>query len=246
MQATEQWVGYQAVSNDGKQLGEIRGILNDDETGKPEWALVSVGFLGSEKPVPLAGASQQDDHVVVNVSKDQVKSAPTVGDTRHLTPEEEETLFKHYGVPYGGDTVTSEGGPAQMAEGGKTYGERMPLHEEELVAKKQTVQRGEAKVGKQVVTEQKQIDVPVTREEPYIERQPVSKRPAESEIGQGEIKVPVMAEQAAADKRSVVKEEVKVGKRPVQETQEISETARREEPAIEGQTITEPTDPSAS
>ena len=248
MKAAEQWIGYHAVTNDGKELGEIRGVLNDDETGKPEWALVSVGFLGGEKPVPLAGAQQQDDQVRVNVSKDQVKSAPSVGDTNHLTPEEEETLFNHYGVPYGGDTVTSMGGPNQNTQGqqGQGYGERMPLHEEELVAKKQTVQRGEARVGKQVVTEQKQVEVPVTHEEPYIERQPVAKRPAESEIGQGEIKVPVMAEQATADKRTVVKEEVKVGKRPVTETQQVSDTVRREEPSIEGQTITEPDDPTAS
>lgn len=246
MQATEQWIGYEAVTNDGKKLGEITGILNDDETGKPEWAVVSVGFLGGEKPVPLAGAEQRDNQIQFNVSKDQVKGAPSVGDTNHLTPEEEETLFKHYGIPYGGDTVTSMGGPNQTVQGGQGYGERMPLHEEELVAKKQTVQRGEAKVGKQVVTEQKQIDVPVTHEEPYIERQPVAKRPAETEIGQGEIKVPVMAEQAQADKRTVVKEEVKVGKRPVTETQQVSDAVRREEPAIDGETITEPTDPSAS
>ncbi|TMD40696.1 MAG: YsnF/AvaK domain-containing protein [Chloroflexi bacterium] len=231
------WIGSLAVDKDGNQLGEIRSILNDDETQKPEWAVVSTGFLGADKPVPLAGARPEGDKVWANVTKDQVKSAPDVQDVTHLTPDEEVSLFDHYGVPYGGDTVTSTGDPTASGKGQSTG--RMPLHEEELTAKKQSVQRGEARIGKEVVTEQKQIDVPVMHEEPYIERQPVAKRPAESEIGQGEIKVPIMAEQASAEKRPVVKEEVRLGKRPVEETQQVSETVRREEPTLEGGPISE-------
>jgi len=231
-QATE-WIGLSAVDKEGKQLGQINKILSDDETQKPEWAVVTSGWLGKEKPVPLAGARLEGNRVVTNISKDQVASAPDVKHTNSLTPDEEAALFQHYGIAYGGETVTAEsGGPIS---GTKQSTERMPLHEEQLTAKKQTVQTGEARIGKEVVTEQKQIDVPVTHEEAYIERRPVEKRPAESEIGQGEVRVPLMAEQASADKRTVVTEEVKVGKRPVQETQQISETVRREEPRLEGE-----------
>jgi uncharacterized protein (TIGR02271 family) len=245
-ETAQQWIGYPVIDSSGNELGRITKILVDDETTKPEWAVVSMGFLGREKPVPLANAQSQGEKILVNFSKDQVKSAPDVEQTDHLSQEEEIALFEHYGIPYGGDTVTSQSGgpqagrPTQSSKSGQTSGERVPLHEEELVAKKQTVQRGEARVGKEVISEQKQIDVPVTREEPYIERQPVGKRPAESEIGEGEIRVPLMAEQATAEKQSVVKEEVKVGKRPVQETQRVTDTVRREEPVIEGESIREP------
>ena len=129
------WIGSLAVDKDGNQLGEIRSILNDDETQKPEWAVVSTGFLGADKPVPLAGARPEGDKVWANVTKDQVKSAPDVQDVTHLTPDEEVSLFDHYGVPYGGDTVTSTGDPTASGKGQSTG--RMPLHEEELTAKKQ-------------------------------------------------------------------------------------------------------------
>jgi uncharacterized protein (TIGR02271 family) len=231
-QAATKWLGYRAVDRNGSDLGEIRSILVDDETGKPEWALVSNGFLGKEKPVPLANAREEGDSLWFTVSKEQVKSAPEFSGADHLSEEEEASLFDHYGVPYGGDTVTSQtGGPAGAGTTSAT--DRMPLHEEELTAKKQRVQRGEARVGKEVISEQKQIDVPVMHEEPYIERQPVARRPAESEIGEGEVRVPVMAEEATAEKRAVVKEEVKVGKRPVEETQQITDTVRREEPRLQ-------------
>jgi uncharacterized protein (TIGR02271 family) len=236
--AAQQWIGYPVIDRDGKDLGEVTKILVDDETGKPEWAVISMGILGGEKPVPIANASTRGEQLQANVTKDQVKKAPGVAHSDHLTPEEEIALFDHYGVPYGGDTVTSMDG-ARTTSGQAANGDRISLHEEELVAKKQTVQQGEARVGKQVVTQERQIEVPVTHEEAYIERTPVRARPAEGQIGEGELRVPLMAEQATADKRTVVKEEVKLGKRPVQETQQVSDTIRREEPTIQGGTLTD-------
>ena len=55
---------------------------------------------------------------------------------------------------------------------------------------------------KAVVTEQRQVDVPVTREEVVLERHPV----------------PIMEEEVRVEKRPVVKEEVTLGKRKVTET----------------------------
>lgn len=237
--ATE-WIDSLVLDKDGSELGRISRVLVDDQTQKAEWAMVGMGFLGGERPVPLAGAKIDGDKIIANVTKDQVKSAPDVRAADRLSEDEETALFDHYGIPYGGETVTSKGAAPSLSTTTGQSGDRVPLQEEELTAKKQTVQRGEARVGKEVVTEQKQMDVPVSHEEPYIERQPVEKRPAESEIGQGEVRVPLMAEQASAEKRPVVKEEVKVGKRPVEETQQVSETVRREEPTVEGAPISEP------
>jgi len=64
-------------------------------------------------------------------------------------------------------------------------------------------------------------------EEAYIERQPVAERPAESEIGQGEVKVPSMAEQASAEKRSGVKEEVRLWKRQVHGSRPLQRICHR-------------------
>jgi uncharacterized protein (TIGR02271 family) len=89
-------------------------------------------------------------------------------------------------------------------------------------------------IKKDVVTEQRTVDVPVTREEVYVERHPVERRPSDRPIGQGEtIEVPVREERVEVEKRPVVYEEVEVGKRQVQDTEHVSAEVRREEAHIE-------------
>jgi uncharacterized protein (TIGR02271 family) len=112
--------------------------------------------------------------------------------------------------------------------------QRVQLREEELRARKQTVQAGEVGLRKEVVTEQQTIDVPVTREEVYVERRPASGEPSDTPIGEGETyRVPVREEQVTVEKQPVVREEVSLGKRAVQDTQQVSDTVRREEAHIE-------------
>jgi len=110
------------------------------------------------------------------------------------------------------------------------------LREEELEARKRRVQTGEVTVGKEVITEERSIDVPVTREEVYIERTPVD-REATGSVDMDDdqtIRVPVMEEEVEVGKRAVVTEEISVGKRVVQDTERVSGTVRREEAVIEG------------
>jgi uncharacterized protein (TIGR02271 family) len=109
------------------------------------------------------------------------------------------------------------------------------LREEKLRADKETVQSGEVRVGKRVVTEQKQIEVPVTREEAVIERHPVGERPASGSVGSDdEVRVPLREEKVRIEKEPVVTEEISVGKRQRQDTERVSETVKREEAEIEG------------
>ena len=73
------------------------------------------------------------------------------------------------------------------------------------------------------MTENRTSEVPVTREEVVVERVPVEGREAgQFESGQKEIRVPVSEEQARIENQPVVTEEVKVSKRPVEETKKIS------------------------
>lgn len=104
------------------------------------------------------------------------------------------------------------------------------LREEELVARKRSVESGRVQVGKDIVEEQQSLDVPVTREEAVVERHPVNRRPADGAVGDDRegIRVPLHEEQVTAEKRPVVYEEVEVGTRAVQETQRVSDTVRKE------------------
>jgi uncharacterized protein (TIGR02271 family) len=113
--------------------------------------------------------------------------------------------------------------------------DRMQLREERLDVDKREVETGEVRLRKDVVEEQKNIDVPVTRDEVYVERHPVSgDRPASGRIGEGEtLAVPVHEEVVDVNKETVVREEVEVGKREVEGTQRVSDTVRREEAHLE-------------
>lgn len=118
---------------------------------------------------------------------------------------------------------------------GRDDRESIELREEELRTSKERVQAGEVRVRKDVVTEERTIDVPVTREEAVIERRPVSGRPATGgDLEEGEeIRIPLTEEQVRVEKTPVVKEEISVGKRKVQDTERVRGTVRREEARVE-------------
>lgn len=130
------------------------------------------------------------------------------------------------------DYATTTG--SRVQETGTEGEQNLKLREEQLRVQKESVETGEARLRKDVVTQQKSIDVPVTREEVYIERRPGSGQPADQPIGEGETyRVPVREEQVTVEKQPYVREEVAMGKRSVQETRRVSDTVRREEAHIE-------------
>jgi uncharacterized protein (TIGR02271 family) len=131
---------------------------------------------------------------------------------------------------YNRETASHTGAAGTMA------GEqRVQLHEEQLHARKQPVQTGEVKVRKEVTTEHQSIDVPVQREEVVIERHPATGRTTSGcELRPGEeVRIPVKEEQVHVEKTPVVKEEVKISKRTVQDTEHVSGTVRKEEVKVE-------------
>ena len=118
--------------------------------------------------------------------------------------------------------------------------ERLQLREEQLRADTQQVSTGEVHVHKEIITETKTIDVPVTREEVVIERRAVGTAVTgnAADFGQTdqEIRIPVMEEQVTIEKTPVVREEVEIGKRQVTETQHLTGTVQREELRVDDPT----------
>lgn len=120
------------------------------------------------------------------------------------------------------------------AAGSLTEEQRIPLAEEELVAEKQRRQAGSVEVRKEVITEQRQVTVPVTREEVVVERVPASRTtPKDVRFQDEKVVVPVMEEEVELAKRPVVREEVRVRKTPHEEQRTASAEIRREEAHIE-------------
>lgn len=112
---------------------------------------------------------------------------------------------------------------------------KLRLREEQLNVSKDKVQSGEVSVHKEVVEEQKTINVPVTHEEVVIERRSVSDgRTTAEPIGEDEtIRIPVSEERVEVNKNTVVTGEVEISKRQVQDTEQVQDTVRREEAVVD-------------
>jgi uncharacterized protein (TIGR02271 family) len=82
------------------------------------------------------------------------------------------------------------------------------------------------------------VNVPVTREELVIERHAVEgATPASGRVGEsGEIRIPLTEERPSVEKSTVVREEVSVGKRNVEDTRTVSEDVSREDIVVDDET----------
>lgn len=108
---------------------------------------------------------------------------------------------------------------------------------EVLRVHKDRVNRGEARIRKEVITENQSVQVPVQREELVVERRPVDgDRPASGTPRSEEIRVPLSEERASLGKSTVVREEVSVGKKPVEQVRDLNSDVRHEELVVDDET----------
>ncbi len=113
---------------------------------------------------------------------------------------------------------------------------RVQRSEEELRAGTREREAGAMKVRKRVRTDREQIEVPTKHEEVTVERVPVEGEATEAQIGEDEVSVPVTEEEVVVDKRAVAKEEIRLRKDVVEDTEVVEEDVRREEIDVEDQT----------
>jgi uncharacterized protein (TIGR02271 family) len=100
-------IGSTAVDNDGDKLGKVGQVYLDDQTGNPEWATISTGLFGTKETfVPLTEATVSGDTLRLPYEKAKVKDAPRIDAEGHLSPAEEEELYRYYGVGTAGYTDT--------------------------------------------------------------------------------------------------------------------------------------------
>jgi uncharacterized protein (TIGR02271 family) len=115
------------------------------------------------------------------------------------------------------------------------------LREERLQIEKQRVQHGEARVRKEVVTHLESIEVPISREELVIEHVSFNADGIEEPMGASDtVRIPLSQEVVNVSKTVTPTEEVRIGKRLVQETEHVSETTREERLRVSDTTL--PTD----
>jgi hypothetical protein len=109
------WRGRVMIDRDSNKIGEVVDIYLDNETDRPEWAVVRTGLFGMRSTfVPLAEAREVGDELQVPHQRLQVKQAPNLEPDGQLSAAEEAELYRHYGLDY--DSVTLDSGaPAGQA-----------------------------------------------------------------------------------------------------------------------------------
>lgn len=230
--------GGPVLDKTGAKIGSISDIYLDDQSGEPEWVLVSTGwFAGKGTFAPLQGATQRGDDIVVPYEEDFVKGAPTMDPNGQLTPQEESHLYSYYGVTRA-EAPLSEDATHGDVSLGETNG-AMTRSEEELQVGTEQRERGRARLRKYVVTEEVTKTVPVQREEVRIEREPIADSNVDQAvdgpaISEEEHDVVLHEEQPVVEKRTVPKERIRLDKDTVTDEEQVSEEVRREEIEAEG------------
>ena len=238
-------VGATAYDRDGDKIGKVGQVYYDDATDQPTWVTINTGFFGtSETFVPVSGAELAGDRVAVAYDKAKVKAAPTIAEDGHLSPQEEQQLYRYYGVDYVGGEATGQvagrnsaydaAGTVGHDTSGPTTDDAMTRSEEQLRVGTETQMTGKARLRKHIVTEYQQVTVPVSREEVTLEREPITDAnrgdaydgPA---ISEEEHEVVLHAERPVIATEAVAVERVRLDKQTVTEQETVRGQVRKEQ-----------------
>ena len=113
-----------AYDRSGDKIGKVGAVYYDDRTDQPTWVTVHTGLFGTNETfVPVQGADYDGgDKITLGYEKAVVKDAPNVSEDGHLSPQDEERLYRHYGVDYGSGyegNTTGTAGTAGTVETGR-------------------------------------------------------------------------------------------------------------------------------
>jgi uncharacterized protein (TIGR02271 family) len=260
-----QYRGAKVVDLEGGKIGTVAEIYLDDNTGRPEWALVNTGLFGTRSTfIPLAQAEPVDQDLRVPYDKAQVNDAPNLDADEHLSPEEEEQLYSYYGLDYGSGLETSTGDEGMTAPtadqsmsvptggmdmnhpdmGGGVAGPRnddaMTLSEEQVKVGTRQEEAGRVRLRKFITTDTVQQTVPVSREEVRLEREPITDANigdamSGPELSEEEHEVVLHEEVPMVQKEVVPTERISLDKEAVTEQQTVTEEVRKEDVEIEGE-----------
>jgi uncharacterized protein (TIGR02271 family) len=192
--------------------------------------------------VPLKGAAPADDDVRVAHAKGQVKDAPTVDPDGELSQQEEEQLYRHYGLRYseiGSASGLPEATTRDTSGRSQSSTDAMTRSEEEVRVGTAEHERGRTRLKKYVETEDVQHTVPMSREEARVDREPITDENVDEamagpEITESEHAVTLKEEEPVVEKRTVPKERVRLDKDVETGEEQVSEQVRKERIDVEG------------
>jgi sporulation protein YlmC with PRC-barrel domain len=101
VESMREWRGLEVFDRDGERVGKLVEIYVEEETGRPEFALVRTGLFRLRSSfVPIGGAFTEEGALVVQVEKAEIREAPALAKDTELDPELERQVYEHYGFEY--------------------------------------------------------------------------------------------------------------------------------------------------
>ena len=217
-----------AFDKNGDKVGKVGQLFVDSNSGEPTFVAVNTGLFGRNSSlVPLAGAKLNNEELHVAHTKDEISDAPNISDTDEgLEPEEEERLYKHYGLTTQDSAQTQTSDRGNTAQAGTAAGTGAAAGTAAGTA------------GRREDTET--VEVPVSREEVKVEREKLSpeeaKKLGNTRIGEENADVVLHEEQVNVDKETVPVEKINLNKETVTDKQKVSEDLKKERVEFQDET----------
>ncbi|MCY1157466.1 MAG: hypothetical protein MOP51_487 [Citricoccus sp.] len=208
----------------GNQVGTVAQIYFDEDTSEPTFVTVQTETSGTQEifiPLHRATEAQDGDGVQVPFELAVITDAPSITADGTLTPEEEDRLHDYYSLDH-----TPAGN-----QDTETDNDAVLVRNEELVVGTERRSSGQARLRKRTTTTTETVQVPVTREEIVLEREPVDPDSAEAraaDAGDNEMVVETQEEVPVVTKK-VSAEKVSLDTATVQDTETVSETLRHDD-----------------
>src|SRR3712207_858785 len=228
------WEAVSSTDDDGraitvatdKETAKNGPAFDDDREITPEFEQQVYSYYGLQRASGSEGSGSYGSYY-----SEESTDAGTVGPGMSMGDTETGEFREH--------PATDEG--VNQSHGDDLEDEdelRVQRTEEELAAGTREREAGQVSVRKRVRTDRERIEVPTRREEVTVERVPVSEGAAatEAQIGEEEVRVPVTEEEVVVEKRPVAKEEARIRKDVVEDTEVVEEDVRREEIDVDDQT----------
>ena len=261
---------YTVVDQSQESLGTLHSMWNNQQTGELEFLGVKTGWLfGSNHVVPAEQAQIDESARTIQVPYlvAKIKDAPSVEAAATISDEQEAEIYRYYGLSQGTTATATTGtrstesmatglttgamaattqAPAKSTTGTAKAGDdvEVALHEEQVKVGKRTVDAGSVRLRKVVRTEIVNQPVEIRHEDFVVERVAagdVQAGTATSDFKEETIGMPLSREEIVVSKEAHVTGAVRLNKTSTAETQNVSETVRKEDVEVlrDGKTVTE-------
>lgn len=257
MQNIDDLIGRDVYDSDGDKIGSVSDVYLDNESGEPTWVTVKTGWFGlRESFIPLDRIDESGTDLHVPYGKAKVKDSPNFDAGEPLSPDDEENLYTYYGLSTQGPRTGEPAGTTASADrpagrtgidepadrGTGTVGRQtegaMTRSEEQLNVSTERVPASRARLRKYVVTEDRQVRVPVQREEVRIEREPITDENRDAalsgpDIAEREHEVTLTEERPVVTTEAVPVERVRMDTETVTDEQTVTGQVRKEKVDVE-------------